>query len=140
MTSGNTFKINLISPNIQDANILLNNLEYKNNANEQRSLIIHYWNWIYDLNKSFDNQIKIIFQKFKDYKNNDNLTFIHNECLVAICDETETKKILNKFNEEIEDKDYMPLTLFLNKKKCNINFSDYPEIDPRTIHFEKKTK
>ena len=31
----------------------------------------------------------------------------------------------------------MPLTLFLYKKKFNINFADYPEIDPRIIYFEK---
>ena len=138
MNNENDFMINLISSNSDTGKELLNQLENKNNnPNEPKTLIFNYWRWIHDLSKPFDKQVEIIFKKFLDYKNNSNINLIPNECLVVICDEGEAKIILNKFNGKIKEKDYIPLTLFLHKKKIKINFLDYPKIDPRIIHFEE---
>ena len=46
------------------------------------------------------------------------------------------KNILKKINEII-DKDYMPLTLFLCDQKILPSKKEYPFIDPRIIHTEK---
>ena len=130
------FNINLISSNLDDGNKLLASFGEKEEKSKKSS-IFDYWNWNYNLNQSFDKQVEIIFQKLIFYKENFDNSFITNECLVIICNESEATIILNKFKEDIEDKDFMPLTLFLYKEKFNINFDDYEEIDPRIIYFEE---
>ena len=130
--------IYLISSNKEDGVEFKNSFKRKN-ENIIAKTIFDFWNFIDNLDKSFEQQVDIIFKEFLDLKKNGKKECIQNECLVVISNESEAELILQKMNSEIKNKDFMPLTLFLYKEKeFEINIEEkYPRIDPRTIVIEK---
>ena len=103
--------------------------------NDLRNLF-DYWDWTYNFNLLFEIQCKIIFENINSIKNQKRKS---NECLIVRVDNPncdQVKNILKKINE-IEDKDYMPLTLFLCDQKVIFSNEDYPNIDSRIILTEK---
>ncbi len=129
--------INLISNIREDGEKILNFFRRKIEKTEIEK-IFDYWNWEFNLNQSFDTQVDIIIKKFIAFKDGDEYESIPKECLIVISNESQAELILKKINDEINEKDFMPLTLFLYKeKKFNINIEKkYPNIDPRIIFIE----
>jgi len=129
--------INLISNIREDGEKILNFFRRKIEKTEIEK-IFDYWNWEFNLNQSFDTQVDIIIKKFIAFKDDDEYESIPKECLIVISNESQAELILKKINDEINEKDFMPLTLFLYKeKKFNINIEKkYPNIDPRIIFIE----
>ena len=135
--------INLIGTNSDLINDFIKSFQIKN-INENVATkkegdlknLFDYWDWTFNLDYSFENQCQIVFDYIEFIKRNN---IESNECLVVKVKEPnsyQVKYILRKINEII-DKDYMPLTLFLCEHKIIVSKKDYPFIDPRIIHTEK---
>jgi hypothetical protein len=78
-----------------------------------RYSIFDFWDYYYFQNKTVDEQIRIIFDKF--YKQKGALDLNFRECLIVHAknkDSPEIKKILEKIND-INRVHYMPMVLFL---------------------------
>lgn len=105
---------------------------------ENSKTIFDYWKWIDNLNQPFNIQIDIIIKRYIAFKDDNKIENIPKECLVVISNELQAKNLLKRMNDDIEEKDFMPLTLFLYKEEqFNIELEEkYPNIDPRTIFIE----
>ena len=103
---------------------------------EDLNNIYDYWDWLFNFDYSFKDQCKDAF----DFISFNKISHIVSKvCLVVNVnnrDSPEVKYILNKINE-IGDKNYMPLTLFLCDNKIIFSKNDYPNIDDRIIFTEK---
>ena len=98
--------------------------------------LFDFWDFDFDFSYPFEKQCEKIFDNIKFIKKNNKE---NNECLIVKVNEPnsyEVGYILKKINEII-DKDYMPLTLFLCDKTIIFSNKEYPFIDPRIIHTEK---
>ena len=110
-----------------------------------RYTIFDYWDYFYYSNKTINEQIKFIFDKF--YKKKGALDLNFRECLIVRAKDKlspEIKIILEKINE-INRIHYMPMVLFLLDEydENNFDYFDkkivpdnklYPKIDPRMIY------
>lgn len=136
--------VNFIAEGEKNQNDLINlikSLKVKNinklasqKTEEDLFTLFDYWDYYYDFNQTFSNQCNNIFLKIKK----DNI-YEFKSCLVVKVNHPnsdEVRHILLKMNE-IEDKDFMPLVLFLCDNKITFSKEEYPDIDQRLIFSEK---
>ena len=140
--------INMIGKEMKTLLYALNTkrpLNKKMTQDQFRYTIFDFWDYFYYPDKSIDEQISIIFNKF--YKQKGALSLNFRECLIVRAQNKnapEIKKILEKINE-INRIHYMPMVLFLLDEydEENFNYIDkkivpdsklYPKIDPRMIY------
>ena len=113
----------------------INKLVSQKNEEDLLSLF-DYWDYQYNFKKNFKSQSDDIFYKFQSIKKRKQL---FKSCLIVKVnhpDSEEVEYILEKINE-LEDKDYMPLVLFLCDYKIEFSEEDYPNIEKRMILTEK---
>ena len=139
--------INMIGKDMQKILYTLNTkrpLNARMIQGQFRYSIFDFWDYYYFQNKTIDEQIRIIFDKF--YKQKGALDLNFRECLIVRAknkDAPEIKKILEKIND-INRVHYMPMVLFLldeydqdsfdySEKKIIPDTKLYPKIDPRMI-------
>ena len=139
--------INMIGKEMQTILYTLNTKRPLNSKMIQaqfRYSIFDYWDYYYFPNKTIDEQINIIFNKFYQQKGALSLNF--RECLLVRAknkNAPEIKTILEKIND-INRVHYMPMVLFLldeydkdcfdySEKKIVPDSKLYPKIDPRMI-------
>ena len=139
--------INMIGKEMQTILYALNTKRPLNSKMIQaqfRYSIFDYWDYYYFPNKTIDEQINIIFNKFYQQKGALSLNF--RECLLVRAknkNAPEIKIILEKIND-INRVHYMPMVLFLldeydkdcfdySEKKIVPDSKLYPKIDPRMI-------
>jgi GTP-binding protein EngB required for normal cell division len=139
--------INMIGKEMQTILYALNTKRPLNSKMIQaqfRYSIFDYWDYYYFPNKTIDEQINIIFNKFYQQKGALSLNF--RECLLVRAknkNAPEIKTILEKIND-INRVHYMPMVLFLldeydkdcfdySEKKIVPDSKLYPKIDPRMI-------
>ena len=139
--------INMIGKEMQTILYALNTKRPLNSKMIQaqfRYSIFDYWDYYYFPNKTIDEQINIIFNKFYQQKGALSLNF--RECLLVRAknkNAPEIKTILEKIND-INRIHYMPMVLFLldeydkdcfdySEKKIVPDSKLYPKIDPRMI-------
>ena len=139
--------INMIGKEMQTILYALNTKRSLNSKMIQaqfRYSIFDYWDYYYFPNKTIDEQINIIFNKFYQQKGALSLNF--RECLLVRAknkNAPEIKTILEKIND-INRVHYMPMVLFLldeydkdcfdySEKKIVPDSKLYPKIDPRMI-------
>ena len=140
--------INMIGKEMENILYALNTKRPLNRLMTQdqfRYTIFDYWDYFYYSNKTIDEQIKFIFDKF--YKKKGALDLNFRECLIVRAKDKlspEIKIILEKINE-INRIHYMPMVLFLLDEydENNFDYFDkkivpdnklYPKIDPRMIY------
>ena len=139
--------INMIGKEMENILYALNTKRPLNRLMTQdqfRYTIFDYWDYFYYSNKTINEQIKFIFDKF--YKKKGALDLNFRECLIVRAKNKlspEIKIILEKINE-INRIHYMPMVLFLldEYNENNFDYFDkkivpdnklYPKIDPRMI-------
>lgn len=139
--------INMIGKEMENILYALNTKRPLNRLMTQdqfRYTIFDYWDYFYYSNKTINEQIKFIFDKF--YKKKGALDLNFRECLIVRAKNklsSEIKIILEKINE-INRIHYMPMVLFLLDEydENNFDYFDkkivpdnklYPKIDPRMI-------
>jgi len=140
--------INMIGKEMENILYALNTKRPLNRLMTQdqfRYTIFDYWDYFYYSNKTINEQIKFIFDKF--YKKKGALDLNFRECLIVRAKDKlspEIKIILEKINE-INRIHYMPMVLFLLDEydENNFDYFDkkivpdnklYPKIDPRMIY------
>ena len=140
--------INMIGKEMENILYALNTKRPLNKLMTQdqfRYTIFDYWDYFYYSNKTINEQIKFIFDKF--YKKKGALDLNFRECLIVRAKDKlspEIKIILEKINE-INRIHYMPMVLFLLDEydENNFDYFDkkivpdnklYPKIDPRMIY------
>ena len=140
--------INMIGKEMENILYALNTKRPLNRLMTQdqfRYTIFDYWDYFYYSNKTINEQIKFIFDKF--YKKKGALDLNFRECLIVRAKDKlspEIKIILEKINE-INRIHYMPMVLFLLDEydENNFHYFDkkivpdnklYPKIDPRMIY------
>ena len=140
--------INMIGKEMENILYALNTKRPLNRLMTQdqfRYTIFDYWDYFYYSNKTINEQIKFIFDKF--YKKKGALDLNFRECLIVRAKNKlspEIKIILEKINE-INRIHYMPMVLFLLDEydENNFDYFDkkivpdnklYPKIDPRMIY------
>ena len=139
--------INMIGKEMENILYALNTKRPLNRLMTQdqfRYTIFDYWDYFYYSNKTINEQIEFIFDKF--YKKKGALDLNFRECLIVRAKNKlspEIKIILEKINE-INRIHYMPMVLFLLDEydENNFDYFDkkivldnklYPKIDPRMI-------
>ena len=140
--------INMIGKEMENILYALNTKRPLNRLMTQdqfRYTIFDYWDYFYYSNKTINEQIEFIFDKF--YKKKGALDLNFRECLIVRAKDKlspEIKIILEKINE-INRIHYMPMVLFLLDEydENNFDYFDkkivpdnklYPKIDPRMIY------
>ena len=140
--------INMIGKEMENILYALNTKRPLNRLMTQdqfRYTIFDYWDYFYYSNKTINEQIEFIFDKF--YKKKGALDLNFRECLIVRAKNKlspEIKIILEKINE-INRIHYMPMALFLLDEydENNFDYFDkkivpdnklYPKIDPRMIY------
>lgn len=127
----NTYDLNI---NIIGDSISIKTLIEKFGINQKKDILykfVNNWKWQYNDSLSYKEQIKEVFNIYE--KNRDNTKIAEQkDCLIIIfpCQNSYILKNINNIN----NKDYMPFTIFLFKdQKFNLDYSECPNVDPRKI-------